>query len=275
MRFFLAAGLLVSVTGGAPAQSSGLAEARQQMADAAIKGDKASYARFLTDDATWIDRAGRLRNKTAMLADVQPQSPTPPSASDVRAYGNSAVVVSKRRNPDGVEVAVIQAWVKNGNQWQLVGHGAIPATVKNVGSPATKPSSPLPANVGTPADRDAVQKNSDAVSAAFGKGDAAAFENAVTSQFVMLQPDSDPVTKEVRAQQIRTSGPGRVVKPLEASIRIHGNMAVIVERLAASAQDPNGSSAWRMIVAVKEDGAWKRAATVTTPITGAARPVTH
>ena len=270
MRLMLAAGLLVSVmtTAGVSAQDSGLAEARRQMADAGVKGDKAAYATFLADDATWIDRAGRLRNKTAMLAEVQPQSTTTPaSPAEVRNYGNSAVVVSKRRNPDGVEVAFIQAWVKNGSQWQLIGHAAIPASSKNPGAAATQPSSPLPANVGSQADRDAVEKNAAMVSEAFGKGDSAGFEHAVTSQFVMLVPDADPITREARSQQIKTSGAGIVAKAAETSTRIHGNMAVTVQRLAGN---PQGS--WRMILTIKENGAWKRAATVTTPISGPGAP---
>ncbi len=72
MRWMLAAGLLASVAVGVSGQSAGLADALQQMNDAAAKGDKVAYSKFLSEDVTWIDRAGRVRNKTAILAELQP-----------------------------------------------------------------------------------------------------------------------------------------------------------------------------------------------------------
>lgn len=277
MRLLLAAGLFASMVVAVSAQSDGLGEARQQMNDAAAKGDKIAYGKLLSEDVTWIDRAGRVRNKTAILADLQPQAgPTPRSAPDVRSYGNSVLVVGRRSNADGVEVAFIEAWVKTGNQWQLVSEGEIPASRNNRGSPATKPSSKLPASMGLQADRDAVQKNNEAIDTANVKGDATMFKDAVTAQYVTLRTDADPLNRETRAQQIAKAGPRPAgIKPVEGSTRIHGNMAVTTQRLPPNTPGGGATGEWRMIVTVKENGEWRRAAIIGTPITGAAIPITQ
>lgn len=274
MRLLLAAGLFASMSVSVSAQSDGLAEARQQMNDAAAKGDKIAYGKFLSEDVTWIDRAGRVLNKTAILADVQPQTgPTPRSAPEVRSYGASVLVVGRRSNADGVEVAFIEAWVKSGNQWQLVSQGEIPASRNNRGSPATKPSSQLPASMGLQADRDAVQKNNEAIDTSNVKGDATMFKDAVTAQYVTLRTDADPLNRETRAQQIAKAGPRPAgIKPVEGSTRIHGNMAVTTQRLPPNTPGGGATGEWRMIVTVKENGEWRRAAIIGTPITGAAIP---
>lgn len=278
MRWLLAAGLFASMMIGMWAQSDGLAEARQQMNDAAAKGDKVAYGQFLSEDVTWIDRAGRVRNKTAILADLQPQTgPTARSTPEVRSYGNSVLVVGKRSNADGVEVAFIEAWVKTGNQWQLVSEGEIPASRNNRGSPATKPSSKLPPSMGLQADRDAVQKNNEAIDTSNVKGDATMFKDAVTAQYVTLRTDADPLNRETRAQQIAKAGPRPAgIKPVEGSTRIHGTMAVTkTQRLPPNTPGGGITGEWRMIVTVKENGEWRRAAIIGTPITGAAIPITQ
>lgn len=276
MKYVLAAALLVSLPVGVSAQApQGLLEARDQMNAAGAKGDKAAYGKFLSEDFTWVDRAGRLRNKAAMVEEVAPATGTPPAtaAPEIRGYGNAAVLVATRRNPDGIQVNYIQAWVKNASGWQVVAHQAVPASADQPGSPATKASSTLPANMGSQVERDAVQKNHDTVGEANRTADVKMFAGAVTDQFVAVGPNGLS-SKQQRIEQITKAGPqaGLGTTPgQESSTRIHGNMAVRTQR----GKRPQNVEVWTTTVSIKEAGQWRRAATITTPITGAARPKTH
>jgi ketosteroid isomerase-like protein len=280
MKYVLTAAVVVSLLIGVSAQPQGLIEARDQMNAAAAKGDKATYAKFMSDDATWVDRAGRLTNKVARLGEFTTASGAQATSAvpEVRAYGNAAVMFGSRRNPDGIDVKYVQAWVKDGNQWQLVAHGAVPSKADQPGSPATKASSALPANVGPQAERDAVQKNIDLIGDANRKADGKMFAAGVTDQFVALTT-SGLVNKQERMQAIssRTPQTTPMTKPTASSTRIHGNLAVTTSLLPANPQGNSGqqTGAWQTVVTVKEGGQWKRAAIVTTPITGAARPSTQ
>ena len=60
--------------GDAPA---GFVEARAAFNAAGAKGDKAAYARYLAPDVTWVDISGGLRDRAALIADVQPANTTP------------------------------------------------------------------------------------------------------------------------------------------------------------------------------------------------------
>ena len=269
MKSMLTAGLFASLLVGVSAQPQGLVEARNQMDAAAAKGDKAVYAKFLSEDFTWVDRSGRLRNKAAVVEELAPQvsQPAPQASPEIRSYGNAAVLVGTRSQPDGTDTYYMQAWVKNGNQWQMVAHQGLQAG--NQPAPAaTKPSSPLPASSGVQAERDAVQKNHEAVGEANQKADLNMFAAAVTDQFVAFGP-SGPLSKQQRMDAIKKAGPqanvGAAPSPAR-SIRIHGNLAVTTQRTPQA-----DATAWVTTVSVKDGTQWKRAGTIRTPITGAAQ----
>jgi len=269
--FIVAALAWLSV--GVAAQSQTLVEARNQMDAAASKGDKVGYARFLSDDFTRVDRSGRLRNKAAVIEELTPQGSQPASQAspEIRSYGNAAVLVGKTRQSDGTDTYYMQAWVNNGNQWQMVAHQGLQANGKPAPA-ATKPSSPLPASSGVEAERDAVQKNHDAVGEANRKADPNMFAASVTDQFVAFGP-AGPLTKQQRMDAIKKAGPqanGGTTPSPERSIRIHGNLAVTTQRTPqAEAME------WVTTVSIKEGTQWKRAGTIRTPITGAAQTGSH
>jgi hypothetical protein len=280
MKCALAAALFVAVSVGVSAQPQGALVARDDMNAAAAKGDKAAYAKFLSDDLTWVDRQGRVSNKAALVEGLVPQTgrsttDEPPSA---RAYENVVVFAGTRSTTDGTVTHFLQAWVKNGNQWQLVAHQGV-APVDKPAGPATKPSSALPANVGAAAEREAVQKNIDVVDEANRKGDGKMFASAVTDQFVNVT-SAGVRTKQDRIAAIAAAGAQASSSPVparESATRVRGNLAVTTRRVAArpqlgATQQPDS---WQTIVSIKEGGQWRRAGIAITAVTGAARPATQ
>jgi hypothetical protein len=91
-----------------------LAAARQEMSAATARQDKAAFARFLSDDITSIDSAGKLRNKSAAIEDM-PSGSSQVSA-EIIEYGNGAVVAIGREGDSPARI--IQAWVRKNNEWQ-------------------------------------------------------------------------------------------------------------------------------------------------------------
>jgi hypothetical protein len=112
-------------------------EARKQMSAAAAKGDKVAWGKFLADDLTWVDRAGRLRDKVTVLEEVWLGPPAadqrPASDTEARSYDNAAVLIAIAHNNDGSDTRFVQVWAKKGNQWQLLAHQGV-----GVGDPITK-----------------------------------------------------------------------------------------------------------------------------------------
>jgi Domain of unknown function (DUF4440) len=90
--------------------AQGGVEKTQMEIDAALaKGDKAAYERLLADDFTWVDQAGRLRDKKTVVAELQP--PTGKATTegiDVRSYPGGAVLIATRRNPGGTDVRFLR-----------------------------------------------------------------------------------------------------------------------------------------------------------------------
>ena len=277
-----AAALLVAVVVSAQAPS-GLFETLNKLNAAGDSGDKAAYAKFLTDDFTWVDRAGRLRNKTTMVEEIVTPTENRPTRTtpEVCSYENAAVLIGARRNPDGIQVKYLQAWVKNGNEWQMVAHQAVPASADQSVPPATKASSMLPASMGSQADRDAVQKNIETIAEGLRQGDGNLWATGVTDQVVSISVVGAVRGGRERMQEIKLDGPRPdfpTTGTKEASIRIHGNLAVVTQRIGGDPRGrgpAQGAGSWQTMVIVKDGGQWKRAAVISTLITGAARPATH
>jgi hypothetical protein len=138
--------------GGVAAQG-GSEKAQAEIDATEVKGDQATYSRFLADDFTWTSASGRLRDKKTVVNELQPAKETPGKnvGIDVRPYPGGAVMVFTRQNADGSQARVLRLWVQRGNEWQLAAHQGTAISDQPVAA-ATNPSSPLPGNAGPAAD---------------------------------------------------------------------------------------------------------------------------
>ena len=88
------------------------------MSAATARGDRLAFSRFLSDDITSIDSAGKLRNKTTAVEEM------PPGNSQVSAeivhYGDGAVVAIGYGLAGESPARILQAWSRKEDQWQMV-----------------------------------------------------------------------------------------------------------------------------------------------------------
>ena len=267
VRWLGCAGLLMcaAVGGAQPSVPPGLLEARAAYNAALKTGDKAAYAKLLTDDVTWTTRSGRVQDKASRVSELPPD----PTASaqpepEVRMYPGGAVLVGTR----GGNIRYLQAWVPKGGQWQLAAHqgtAIADATPALPADPSVTPSSKSPANAGSPADIAAVAKAMDAVSAANAKGDGQAFASLVTDRFVAVGAQGQVLSRAERIKEITGKpGPVPVGTRTDVSTRVHGDLAVTTMTPAVPAGEPRLR---QTTVYVRQGGIWLRAANIMTPIT--------
>ncbi len=248
--------------GAQPPVPAGLLEARAAYNAALKTGDKAAYAKLLTDDVTWTTRSGRVQDKASRVSELPPD----PTASaqpepEVRMYPSGAVLIGTRSG----NFRYLQAWVPKGGQWQLAAHQATAIAGATLADPSVTPSSRSPANAGSAADIAAIGKAMDAVSAANAKGDGQAFASLVTDRFVVVGAQGQVLSKSERIKEITGKpGPVPVGTHADVSTRVHGDLAVTTLMPAVSAGEPRLR---QTIVHVRQGGTWLRAANIMTPIT--------
>ena len=264
------AGLLLfaASSGAQPPVPAGLLEARRAYNAALSNGDKAAYAKLLTDDATWTNRSGRVQDKASRVGELPPDATASSQpAPEIRIYPGGALLIGTRSG----NIRYLQAWVPKGGQWQLAAHqgtaiaGATPALPAET---SVQPSSKSPASAGSAADIGAIAKAMDAVSAANAKGDGQAFASLVTDRFAVVNAQGQVLSRADRIKEITGKpGPVPVGTHADVSTRVHGDLAVTTLMPAVSAGQPRLR---QTIVHVRQGGTWLRAANIMTPI--AAKP---
>ena len=256
-------------TWGALAQDrvpDALAQAMRERQTAVARHDASDYARVLADDLTSVDRAGWLRNKAAAIADMLASSEAAATAPNrtVQRYTDAAV----HTTDNGGRASVIQVWVREGGKWVIVAQQGTTRRNGATPTPATQRSSPLPSSVGAPTEVEAVNKAIESGEDAIARRDAGLWVSMATERFVGTEPDGEFLGRDewlgkraITRHTVRSS-----------SVRIHGTVAVATARLARTTTGGAESSAeaWRTIVLVKVGGRWLFAASIETPITGAA-----
>ncbi|BDC51993.1 hypothetical protein F183_A43080 [Bryobacterales bacterium F-183] len=116
----------------AGAQEDMIKKQLDDFATAVIKKDKAALSKMLADDVVYSHSNGLHETKAQAIAafevakyekfDYKPQL--------IRIYGNTAVVkgdidiLNAASSPTPTQLNVLQIWVKNGSQWQLVARQA-------------------------------------------------------------------------------------------------------------------------------------------------------
>jgi hypothetical protein len=264
MRLHFTAASLMLFHAVAAAQSPGLVEARNEISAVAARHDKVAYARFLSDDITSIDSAGKLRDKAAAVEDM----PTgrPQVDAEIADYGDGAVVAIGYLRTGEAPARIIQAWSRKGGRWQMVAFQGVRAT-GNV-TPSTQASSALPASSGAESDRTAVQRTLDSLTRAADAGDAKAWGTLVTNRFVETSSTGKFRGKtDVMREMNSAQRPNDAPSVDQTSIRVHGGLGVATMHLRGR----GSAEFWRTAVLVRENGRWRLAAQITTPITGAAR----
>jgi hypothetical protein len=255
----VAASVLNGVAAAQPAVPDAFIKARQALAAAATKSDKRAYGALLADNMTWVDRLGKVQGKAPIVASVGPSSASTDATPDIRAYDHAVVMFARR----GTDTRYMQVWVEQGGGWKLVAHQGTPVSNTNVprlpGADVAKSPVTLPPTSGTQADVVAIQKVRDAINTGNAKADPAPFTTNTTAQFGALGP-SGLLSKQDRISAIKSSTPTAAPQPdRQTSTRVYGNVAVSIA--------VNGSgSTISTIVYVRENGSWKRAAIVNTPL---------
>jgi ketosteroid isomerase-like protein len=272
MKSILSAALIVCAgvaVGLAVQADDGVLAAYKQFFAAGQKGDKAAYGRIFTDDFTWIDRAGRLRSKAEVIAELTAFVGTDDSP-EIHVYGNGAVLVVLHHFADGSEARAIQAWVKNGNQWQMAALQGVQVGAKAVPL-STKQSSPMPRSSGPAAELKALNRALDATPAAMQKRDAKKYAASVTDELVVVGTNGKVRTKGERVKEVAAGSNQQADIEEESSSRICGNFAVTTKVM----KQASGARTRRTIVSVKQGEQWLSAAVATTQMSVPKKPLSH
>jgi hypothetical protein len=244
----------VAAAQGQPGAPAGFMEARAALTAAAKAVDETAYGKFLTEDLTWVDRAGGVRNKTAVVAGLNAGSAPADNAPDLRSYGDTVVLMGKRQG-----TRYLQLWVRRGANWQMVAHQGTPDGTEPV-SASDSPSPPWPADVGSAAEIAAIKEARAALDLGNAKADPGPFTALTTDRFAALGP-TGMLSKADRIRAIKESKPATAAPSPDShvSIRVHGDAATVV---AVNGPRTNVST----IAYVKQGGTWLRAAIIQTPI---------
>jgi ketosteroid isomerase-like protein len=242
----------------------GFTEARAAMNRALEGGDRNGYAAFLAEDVTWVDRAGRLRNKAAIVAEATAASASCDSAVDLRVYGNAVILIGRRLGEQpGTDIRYLQLWTPEGGHWRMLAHQGTPIGNQDV-APARARLSRTPGVRGPEADVRAVDKVSTEINAGNRAAKSAVFASLTTEQFVAITPTGDVESKTDRIRQIDAATPNPQPLPAlgERLTRVHGDVAVTLE---LSAPDAQGVRTRHTVVSVREGGtSWRRAGIIRT-----------
>lgn len=250
-----------------PSASTEVTRAHADWNAAGDRGDKAAYGRYLSDSLLWINPSGSVSPKASLVDRLQPVAAgarMTTSNPDVHPYSGGAVLSATRRNATGTDERVLQAWVRQGTQWQIALHHSA-----GTGEAVPADITPLPPNIGPAADLKAIDDSIAAVQTVTQAGDGNAFGALVTDQFVYFvganvgnKTDRVNLINSGRGAQRGAGAPAQEAEPAR-STRVLGTMAVTIVRTAQNVQS---------IVHVKEQGKWLRAAIMATPVVAAAPP---
>ena len=238
---------------------SGVEKAQNELDAALTKGDKAAYNRLLTDDFTWIGQDGLLRDKKAVVDDLQP-APSDAGTEGVesRPFPGGVVLFGTRRYPKATDIRFLRLWVQRDDRWQLAAHQGSP--IGNPAVAAPRRSSPMPPDSGSASEIKAIEQAIAALAAGNSTGDAKNFAASVTDGFVAINAIGGIASKQDRMTQL-AKRPDAGDPPVEAaSTRIYGDLAVTIRLIKPA----GGQPLIQMIIHAKQSGRWLRAATIAT-----------
>ncbi len=126
---FLLTLVAAAFAAGNPAETA-VRGALAQFNEAARRGDGATLEKLLSPDLVYVHSSALVENKAECIAALLKGKPDfqLPGDVSVKVYGNTALVhgkmtanVVQNGNPAKIQLDLMQVWVKQGNQWQMVG----------------------------------------------------------------------------------------------------------------------------------------------------------
>ncbi|MEA2903917.1 MAG: hypothetical protein QOI12_1304 [Alphaproteobacteria bacterium] len=181
--------------------------AAERLAGAIRRGSVATAEKLLARDFSFIDAAGKVHSRRAVLGNLKPGSRSAGAAVRVNAYGRLAVVTGTARSAQAGrndDLFAIDVWIKGNDGWRaLIHHNNVLA---GRSTPlAHPPSTPRPAGAEAPACKNPLefvpyqpklQAEHDIIAAfqaleqAVTRNDAAAWVQHVADEFVVYRTGS-------------------------------------------------------------------------------------
>jgi ketosteroid isomerase-like protein len=131
MRFlFLLTSLAVAAFAANNPAEKAVRAALNQFNEAARKGDGPALEKLLSEDLVYVHSNANVENKAACIAALLKGKPDFQLADNVsvKVYGNTALVhgkmtanVVQNGAPARIQLDLMQVWVRQGKQWQMVG----------------------------------------------------------------------------------------------------------------------------------------------------------
>ena len=239
-----------------PVSDPVLSLARRQWSRAANSADKVIYGASLANDVVWIDFTGKVADKASLLE----QSPLRVTGGegDLRLYSSGAVIVGYR---GGGVLRHIQAWIRRGDQWQMVStHETRVGDEPVMFWPPLAVGSPLPVSSGDVKEQQAIQELLRSFETAIQTHDAKNLLLTTTSEFV-AQLATGQVQNRDEWMMSPTTGYADATVEANAT-RLHDDFAVSNRLLRA----PTGERYIQTIVITRERSNWAVAALATTAI---------
>jgi ketosteroid isomerase-like protein len=120
---------VAAFTANNPAEKA-VRAALNQFNEAARKGDGPALEKLLSEDLVYVHSNANVENKAACIAALLKGKPDFQLADNVsvKVYGNTALVhgkmtanVAQNGAPAKIQLDLMQVWVMQGKQWQMVG----------------------------------------------------------------------------------------------------------------------------------------------------------
>jgi ketosteroid isomerase-like protein len=131
MRFlFLLTSLAVAAFAANNPAEKAVRAALNQFNEAARRGDGPALEKLLSEDLVYVHSNANVENKAACIAALLKGKPDFQLADNVsvKVYGNTALVhgkmtanVVQNGAPAKIQLDLMQVWVMQGKQWQMVG----------------------------------------------------------------------------------------------------------------------------------------------------------
>jgi Domain of unknown function (DUF4440) len=204
-------------------------EAPLLAADAALgqamrAGDRRTARRLLSLEFSFVDPAGKVYARRALLADLKDMAAAPASEAKARNYGLLATVTGERKNASSREVFFLDVWVRQKRAWralamqevnlsradappaQTAGRASTAAPTAPAAASATRyacknPCLTIPYRVRSPAEQDVITAYQ-AIVKAIVAHDAPEWDTHVADDFVLYASNRAPVAKAERIAAI-------------------------------------------------------------------------
>jgi ketosteroid isomerase-like protein len=262
--------------------ASGSAEQQVRAANAELlvasrADDRQAAGRLLAPELTWINTEGRASGKEDLLA-TKPSPPPKVEVDQVLTFGTAAVLTGSARFDDGREVRFLQQWVNRDGPWQLLAHqvtaisrapaGEAGTTTASTGTAGRSTMKGSPPTFRSDEEGGVWQAQSE-LHRAFLAGDAATYGRLTTDNFIRVAPNGVREDRSGFLQSVKQNAgrSGGNIETGDPQITVTGDTARVVMTIWGTL--PGGDEIPRTRVTrvfVRQDGSWRQAAAIFTPV---------